>query len=454
MDERRSDKEMRGKDRSPTMDERWTDIDLQAALSRASQPMFLLNERGSLVFANPALHKLFEVPIGNRIGWRELESGPLKPPHDLHAGGARQLDVRLPSGAWMQVVFHSLTDASSGSIGVLGILRAIDVRPAAPPSDENLFARWERLREDQRQRFGFDASPARSDAGAKLVQQLKIASQIDSPVLFLGEPGVGKKTLARALHHHAKDRGWSALLDAEALNPEEQQEFLFGETGVLRQPGPGRLIVRRLLSMPLENQKSLVEAHETPGREWRLLATEREPLDAAFADGRLNAPLFHLLTRFVIQVPPLRERREDIPHFIAGLLKAMNASATPTTVAIAVLERYDWPGNLRELAMALSSAADKCGGSSIDIAHLPPRIVRGTGAKPPIVKPIPLDEQLERHERKAMRRAHGMFRGNKTKAAEHLGLSRARFIRRWEQLAMDGADDSRADIDLGDSVAE
>jgi DNA-binding NtrC family response regulator len=438
------------------MDERLSEIDVPAAFARSSQPIFLLNERGSLVFANPALHELFQIPLGNRIGWRELETGPLLPPFDLQPGGACQLDVQDPDGRWMHVVFHSLEDAHSGMIGVLGVIRPMEFSPAAPISDTNLFARWERLREDQRQRFGFDSCPARSPAGSRLLHQLKIAAAIDSPVLFLGEPGVGKLTLAKILHHQAKERGWSATLDAEVLDPEQQHEFLFSEGGVLFQPGPGRLIVRRLLSLSPEVQRELAEAHQSSDRQRRLLATEREPLEAAFADGRLNPALYYLVTGLTIAVPPLRERSEDIADFTADWLlrNAVGGGAlqTPTPAALAVLERYDWPGNLREFSMVMASAAEKATGEVIDVPHLPPRLVRGAGgpSRLELKKPTPLDQLLEGIERKMLRNAHLTFRGNKSKAAEYLGLSRARFLRRWEQLKMDEEPSSSAEFNLAE----
>jgi DNA-binding NtrC family response regulator len=440
------------------VDERWTEIDLPALLTRGSQPIFVLNERGILVYANAALHEAFRIPFGNRIGWRTLEIGALKPPHDLPVGGARQLDVQLPSGDWMQAIFHSLQDANAGIIGVLGVLRPIAAVPAAPESDANLFARWERLREDQRLRYGLDLFPARSEAGAKLLHQVKIAAPIDSPVTLVGEPGVGKLTLAKAIHHRAKDRGWSATLDAEALGPEEQVEFLFGEQGVVRQPGPGRIIVRRLLSLSPDAQRSLVEAMQTQDRQWRLLATEREPLEAALADGRLHPPLYFQATHFTIAVPSLRERRDDLGDFAANWLKRRQverggALIVPTAAAVDVMERYDWPGNLREFELVMASAADKAAGGVLDTAHLPPRLIRGSGlgaAEGAVVKSPPLDEMLERLERRMLRQARALFKGNKTKAAEHLGLSRARFIRRWEQLKLDEAEDQGV---AGDDVS-
>jgi PAS domain-containing protein len=428
------------------MDERWTEIDLPAVLARASQPVFLLNERDRLVFANPALHDLFQLPAANRIGWRDIEAGPLKPPADLPAGGSRQLDVRIPDGRWMQVVFHSLQDVHAGSIGVLGVLRPSSPIPVVAVSDANLFPRWERLREDQRLRFGFDVCPARGAIGLRLLQQLKIAATIDSSALFLGESGVGKLTLAKVLHYQIKDRGWSAVLDAEALDPDQQHDFLFGDRGALSQGGPGRLILRRPSLLAFNVQKELMDAHSAEDRRWRLLATDRDPVERAVSEGRLHPSLYFALTTFTIAAPPLRERKEDVADFVALLLdrRQMDRGGMlpiPTAAALAALEGYEWPGNLRELSMAVESAAHKAAGGALDVPHLPPRIVRGTlpPSRSESVKPPPLDELLERLERRMLRQAYSTFRGNKSKAAEHLGLSRARFIRRWDQLKMDSA---------------
>jgi len=286
---------------------------------------------------------------------------------------------------------------------------------------------------------------------------VKIAASIDSPVTLVGGPGVGKLTLAKAIHHRAKDRGWSATLDAEALGTEEQVDFLIGEQGASHQPGPGRIIVRRLLSLSLDAQRALVEAMQDKDRQWRLLATERESLETALADGRLHPPLFFQATRFVVGVPLLRERRDDLADLAAAWLKRRQtdhggALIVPTAAAVGVLERYDWPGNLREFELIMASAADKSASGVIDVAHLPPRVARGSGvgvAEGAAVKPPPLDAMLEQLERRMLRQARALFKGNKTKAAEHLGLSRARFIRRWEQLNLDEAQDHDDITDAG-----
>jgi len=425
------------------MDERWSEIDVSALFARATQPVFLLNERGRVVYANPALHDLFKVPLGNRVGWREWETGPLRAPIDLPPGEARQIEVQTPDGGWMQIVFHSLQDVHSGSLGVLGIVRPNSSPPVVAVSDANVFARWEQLREVQRRRFGLDLLPARSDAGKRLLHQLLIAISADTPVLFVGEPGTGKLALAKVLHHRRRDDGWSATLDAEALSAEQQHEFLFGESGALRQAGPGRLIVRRLSRLALDVQQAFVEAYEKEDRRWQLLATDRDPPERTFAAGQLDASMHYLISRLVIETPPLRDRREDIADLAAIILERLQEerggeTPVPTAAALAVLERYDWPGNLREFAQALSSAAERAATGILDVPQLPPRVTRGTATpfRSELKKPAPLDHLLEQLERRMLRRAHAVFRGNKTKAAEHLGLSRARFIRRWEQLKM------------------
>jgi len=160
--------------------------------------------------------------------------------------------------------------------------------------------------------------------------------------------------------------------------------------------------------------------------------------------------LFYLLTPLSIELPPLRRRGEDLPLLAQHFLEAMNPGSDKQVTGLAegVLEKfreYNWPGNLDELAAVLEEARTACRGSTIGLGDLPFRFRSGLDAQAvapsATFSPEPLEEYLARIEAEQIRRALKQSRQNKSKAAELLGVTRARLYRRMEALGIDDAGD-------------
>ncbi|MGL5097821.1 MAG: helix-turn-helix domain-containing protein, partial [Planctomycetia bacterium] len=246
----------------------------------------------------------------------------------------------------------------------------------------------------------------------------------------------------------------------------------------------GTLVVQHVLHLPADLQQALVEAFDDHGRTrsagWRLVVTSREPLERGRSDGRLLDHLYHLVAALTIRLPPLRDRRAELfDHVAAVLTKPPRGSATRSlepaagfsdfvvaddrsaaagkvnwtldAAAQALFLQYDWPGNLRELEAVLRQAqvrsATPTAGSPapplpgvLTPADFPRRLRRteptAADALPPTGAPPSLDALLEEVERRLLRTTLERCRGNKSKAADQLGVSRARMHRRLEQLGL------------------
>jgi DNA-binding winged helix-turn-helix (wHTH) protein len=200
---------------------------------------------------------------------------------------------------------------------------------------------------------------------ARALAPLRAVGQGMQTVLLSGETGVGKELAARALHDWSGRPGPFVALNCAALEETTSLRALFGgegELGVLAAARGGTLLLDHVALLPLGWQAALLRVIEhgevlTPatGRaealDLRVSATSQQPLDHALASGRLRADMHELLSRCVVQLPPLRERREDVPALFAHFARLRNGGSAPE-VTPALIERlclYDWPRNVREL---------------------------------------------------------------------------------------------------------
>ena len=437
-----------------------TAIDLAGLLARANEAFFVLNERGALAHGNRAFGELLEVPASTDPAVRKALSELLRIPDDLPAGTARRVERVWGTGPrrrWFHVLFIALSDPNGASLGVLGHVTVGKPADRVPKSVDSLTdERLDRLREEQTKRWGFHAVAARGEGMQRVLHQLRLAVGSAEPVTLIGESGTGKTTLARVVHHERFGAtGSFVVLDCESLSFDVQRRLLFGRLdvpdpnspealGLLRAPGAGTLLVRHPLDLAADLQKEIVKRFSDRSAPWRLMVTTRMPLEDSRVDGRLIDSFYHLSSTLPIHLPPLRQRGMEFADTCRSIVANLPMSSgqrvhTIDPGAMELLAAYDWPGNLRELHTVLSTAASRASGGFITRSDLPRRIRRaGPGVAPETVQTNStpsLDRLLEEVERRMLQRALTHSGGNKSQAAKSLGISRARFQRRWEQLA-------------------
>jgi DNA-binding NtrC family response regulator len=171
----------------------------------------------------------------------------------------------------------------------------------------------------------------------------------------------------------------------------------------------------------------------------RFIAATNRDLDALVEEGGFRRDLFHRLAAFQVQLPPLRERREEIPSLAAFFFHReleKNGIASPgiTRAALGALVHYPWPGNVRELQNEIAKAALLLEpGEPLDLQHLSPRI-RASGSASPA--PLTLDETVRRAEREAFAVALAAAEGDAARAMELLGVSRTTYYRKIKELGL------------------
>ena len=289
---------------------------------------------------------------------------------------------------------------------------------------------------------------------AKAVRELEQVAPTSSTVLLLGETGTGKELFARAIHE-ASPRRERALVtvNCAAIAPSLFESELFGHekgafTGALaRRLGRfelahgGTLFLdeigelapdaqAKLLRVVQDQRFERVGGTETIAVDVRLIAATNRDLAADVRDQRFRADLFYRLSVFPIHLPPLRDRREDLPALVATLLAALahrlgHAAPTIEPDAVLYLQAYDWPGNVRELNNVIERAAILARGRAIGIGDLPELRAAPAGNDEPVDSSQSLKTRVEAFERAQIADAMAKAGGNQSEAARLLHTSRA-----------------------------
>jgi len=383
------------------------------------------------------------------------------------------------------IVFQARRESTSGDVAVPAVARGGGLVVSASFAHANsaaMFTPLVRAVADLAHLAG-DREPLRAPASEPLAPRLPEPPSVvpavlhlyaeaarvargDVGVLISGESGTGKEVLARFIHSCSRQaRGPFVALNCAALPRDLLETELFGiergvATGVEARPGKfelahgGTLFLDEIGDMALETQARILrvlqdgEVHRIGGAAPRkaavrvVSATNRD-LDALRAEGRFREDLYYRIATWVAEVPPLRDRREDIPNLAAYFL--MRAAAEQevrvqgiSRAAMDALVAYDWPGNIRqlekEMGRALLFLSD---GDLLDTRRLGPLVNRSSPAGS-------LEELLEKVERQAITKALQGAGGDVERAAEALGLSRSTLYRRIKQLAIAVAGDPSA----------
>ena len=285
-----------------------------------------------------------------------------------------------------------------------------------------------------------------------------------TPVLICGESGTGKELVARAIHYRGAfaQRPFVAV-DCGALVPTLMESDLFGyakgaftgaqksKMGLFQAADGGTIFLDEIGELPLELQAKLlrvlqerevrpVGSNENISIEVRVVAATNRNLEAAFREGSFRKDLFFRLNVVSIHIPPLRERRSDIPMLVQCFLdrQAEGENVKFTSAAMKLLMQYDWPGNVRELENCIHRALTLGDRKLIDEDDLSPALLGGGGAAKEQHAGAPADPQfstvaLEELERLTIQRVFDKVGGNKAKAGELLGISRATLYRKLKR---------------------
>ncbi|MCZ7583119.1 MAG: sigma-54 dependent transcriptional regulator [Deltaproteobacteria bacterium] len=331
---------------------------------------------------------------------------------------------------------------------------------------ERLSARVDSYEADDALRHGAGEMIGASAAMRSVFSAIDKVAPTDSTVLIFGESGTGKELVARALHHKsARAKGPFVGVHCAAYAPGVLESELFGHergafTGaVARKIGRFELadkgtffldevseipppIQTKLLRVLQEREFERVGGTQTIHSDIRIVAATNKDLAAAANDGSFREDLFYRLNIFTIVIPPLRERKDDIPLMIESFAareakRLSRAVKAPTSSALAALMDYGWPGNVRELQNVIERAAILADDGPIDLPHLPPMLSPASTSYVTLPDTeVDFDKEMENFEKRLILHAYDKCGRVKAQAAKMLGIDRNRFRYKLEKYGI------------------
>jgi two-component system response regulator AtoC len=330
------------------------------------------------------------------------------------------------------------------------------------------------LRAQLEERYRFEGIVGKGRAMARLFQLLETVAPTSSTILISGETGTGKEVVARAIHHSGPRRMHRFVaLNCSAIPETLLEAELFGHVrgaftgavgnrqGRLEQAHKGTLFLDEVGTMSAALQMKLLrvlQAREfervgdphTTKVDVRVIAATNSDLGRMVAEGTFREDLFYRLNVIPVQLPPLRERKEDIPLLVQHFVEKFTVASTPSRGAVTVsqeamryLMAYGWPGNVRQLENAVERAfALSAGRSQIELADLPPEIQ--PPGEPSVTSSIHFPEEgidfdrfVATIERELIERSLERTGGNKGRAAQLLNMKRTTLVEKLKRLDRD-----------------
>ncbi len=323
------------------------------------------------------------------------------------------------------------------------------------------------LQEERKKAYGPESIVGQSEPMRRVMSLVdKVAATDSATVLVQGENGTGKDLIARVIHYRSP-RADGPFIDVSctAVPDTLLESELFGhergaftdarsaKRGLIELADGGTLFLDEIGDMPLVSQAKLLKVIETKRfkrlggtvdrvADIRIIAATNKDLEAAVRDGQFREDLYYRLKVVPIALPPLRERKEDIPLLLEYYVRKYNAEFRKrfrgvSEAALRLLMAYSWPGNVRELRNLVERILILESGEMILPEHLPPEIAQpAPTSAPPRFRLPPTGISLEEVERDFVRQALELAGGNQTRAAQLLNVSRDALRYRMQKFGL------------------
>jgi DNA-binding NtrC family response regulator len=341
------------------------------------------------------------------------------------------------------------------------------------------------LREQVDERYGLENIWGDSRALHDVLETIKQVAPSSANVLIEGESGTGKELAAHAIHNLSRrNKAKFVVVHCAALSPQLLESELFGHEkgaftgaherriGRFEQANGGTLVLDEVAEIDSSTQVKLlrvmseeraferVGGNQTLRADVRLIAATNKNLEQLVREGKFRDDLYFRLNVVRIVMPPLRERKEDIPILVRGFLRHFSRENEKPLLDLApdamdALLAYDWPGNIRELRTAIEHGVVMATGKQITLRHMPASVRQVATAKlPGGVSPTeafgektsPLD--LHETERRLIAQALAATNGNVTTAAKKLGISRRTLHRKINEMNLGKSQSANAGKDV------
>ena len=448
---------------------------LEAVLDATGDAMVMFDPAGCMVFANRGYERMVGVDPGEmkyispealtarfEERFREPSLPELEGRFVLKKGGNLVEEVvsdRLPG---QRLFFRSdapVQDDQEGEIGRLIVFRDV----SSEIEIERMRAEVLRLRTELETTYSFAGMVGASTKMRQVHELIQQAAESDITVLIQGESGTGKEMVAKSFHFSSvRQAGPFVAVNCAALPDTLIESELFGHEkgaftgatqrriGAFERADGGTIFLdeisemtpgaqAKLLRVLQEREIQRIGGSGTRPVDVRVIAATNTNLDDAIQKGEVRRDLFYRLAVFPIAIPPLRERREDIPvlanHFLKKYAeRAKHSIGGISNAAVRLLLQYDWPGNVRELENAIERAVLLETTAVLQVGNLPPELLRL-----PVSEDSPGGDAilpLETVERRALVHALEVSQDNVARAARGLGINRATLYRKLKKYGL------------------
>ena len=315
------------------------------------------------------------------------------------------------------------------------------------------------LQQELNAQASFESIIGKSAEMQRIFQMVRKAADSKASVLITGESGTGKELIANALHNLSPRKSnpfikvhcaalSETLLESELFGHEKgaftgaaarkRGRFELANTGTIFLDEIGEInqnVQIKILRVLQDKRFERVGGEETLEVDVRVIAATNRNLEEDIAQGRFREDLFYRLNVVHIQVPPLRDRKDDIPLMLNAFLDEFNRENNKSITGFdsrsrSALYKYDWPGNIRQLRNCVESAVVMCSGNEITLEDLPPTV---RGAAESNVIQVPVGITMAEAEKIIIQQNLASNQGNKTKTADILGIGRKTLHRKLEE---------------------
>ena len=315
------------------------------------------------------------------------------------------------------------------------------------------------LQQELNAQASFESIIGKSVEMQRIFQMVRKAADSKASVLITGESGTGKELIANALHNLSPRKSnpfikvhcaalSETLLESELFGHEKgaftgaaarkRGRFELANTGTIFLDEIGEInqnVQIKILRVLQDKRFERVGGEETLEVDVRVIAATNRNLEEEIAQGRFREDLFYRLNVVHIQVPPLRDRKDDIPLMLNAFLDEFNRENNKSITGFdsrsrSALYKYDWPGNIRQLRNCVESAVVMCSGNEITLEDLPPTV---RGAAESNVIQVPVGITMAEAEKIIIQQNLASNQGNKTKTADILGIGRKTLHRKLEE---------------------
>lgn len=449
---------------------------LVAILDNVYKGVVCIDTEGRITFLSRSNEKFYNLKPGEAIGKHVTEVIKNSRLHYVAKTGVPEigLPIKLKDGQYR--IAERLPIKKDGKIiGAIGKIMFHDIEKAKVLSEridqlEHKISDFrEQIRDLFEAKYTFDDIVGRSDVLQKTKKMALQTARTSSTVLIQGESGTGKELFAHAIHNASPRRNFHFIrVNCASIPPELFESELFGYaqgafTGARRKGKKGQfqladrgtIFLDEIAELPIYMQAKLlrvlqekevvsVGGDKPVSVDFRLIVSTNKSLKDMVFSGQFREDLFYRLNVVHLKIPPLRERKEDLPFLVNHMIKELNPRLGTSVVKISqdawqVLDSYEWKGNVRELRNVLECALTTCRGDTLQAKHLRLSPIQEAVGNQGLKSVSSLKESVMAAEKRAIISALELAGGNKNRASRMLGISRAGLYNKMKTYCVDGS---------------